>query len=67
MCSLEPFEASLAFNGFGKLVTLHRQPAGAIDGQPVCLERDNKHDTALARGYSTAEVGTQIAPPASAV
>ena len=54
--SLEPFEASLAFNGFGKLVTLHRQPAGAADGQPVCLERGARHDTALARGYSTAEV-----------
>lgn len=55
-CSLEPFEASLAFNGFGKLVTLHRQPAGPTDGQPVCLERGARHDTALARGYSTAEV-----------
>ena len=37
-------------------MTLHRQPAGAADGQPVCLERGARHDTALARGYSTAEV-----------
>lgn len=56
-CSLEPFEASLAFTGFGKLVTLHRQPAGASEGQAVCLERGSVHHTALARGYSTAEVG----------
>ena len=57
LCSLEPFEASIAFNSYGKLVTLHRAPAGAVDGEPVCLERDNVHETALARGYSTAEVG----------
>lgn len=54
--SLEPFLASVAYSGFDRLVTVLRQPAGAADGQPACLERSGVSDTAVARGYSTAEV-----------
>ena len=52
----EALQESLAFNGWGKLVTVHRAPAGAVDGLPVCLEREGRHDPQLASGYSTAEV-----------
>lgn len=52
----EALQESLAFNGWGKLVTVHRAPAGAVDGLPVCLEREGLHDPQLASGYSTAEV-----------
>lgn len=55
--SLEPFLASIAYSGFDRLVTVHRQPAGAADGQPACLERSGVYDAAVARGYSTAEAG----------
>ena len=54
--SSEALQESLTFNGWGKLVTLHRAPAGSVDGHPVCLEREGVHDAALASGYSSAEV-----------
>mmetsp|Transcript_10132 Transcript_10132/g.30353 ORF Transcript_10132/g.30353 Transcript_10132/m.30353 type:complete len:836 (-) Transcript_10132:2926-5433(-) len=57
----EALQASLAFNGWNKLVSVHRLPAGAVDGHPVCLEREGRHDPELASGYSSAEAGEPAA------
>lgn len=54
----DSFQASIAFNGFGKLIQLHRVAAGALDGESICVERTGVHDSDTARGYATPEVST---------
>jgi len=50
-------QASIAFNGFGGRVDLHRVAAGAVGApEAICVERGGRHETSLARGYSTPEV-----------
>lgn len=55
------WQASIAFNGFGGRVELHRVAAGAVGApQAICVERGGRHETDLARGYSTPEVHTDF-------